>query len=190
MERESRRIEKLADMVRHVGIDPLVPGGRDRVPFDQRPASERALQRFGRALETDIGLSRSKDDSGRRLGLALAHLDEISGADAGIGALQTIEPDDVDILVLAIGADRPRRGRPLADDFDHVAFGQPKLVHQLVRQSREAAPTVGRRQARHLDLARYHAIDRVGFGHHFSCPALIPIAQRCACARFTCRVNI
>ena len=102
-------------------------------PFDQWPTGERALQRFGRALEADIGLRRSKDDSGRGFGLALAHFDEISGADAGIGALQTVEPDDVDILILAVGADRTCCSRALADDFDHVAFGQPELVHQLVR---------------------------------------------------------
>ena len=45
----------------------LVPGGRDGVAFDQRPAGEGALQRIGRALQPDVGLRRGKDDAGRGL---------------------------------------------------------------------------------------------------------------------------
>ena len=95
----------------------------DGIALDQRPAGEGALQRIGRALQPDVGLGRREHDARRRLGLGLAHLDEIARADAGIGALQAVEADDVDPLVLAIGADRARGGRALADDLDHVAFG-------------------------------------------------------------------
>ena len=40
------------------------------------------------------------------------------------GPLQAVEPDDVDILVLAVRADRARGGGALADDLDHVAFAE------------------------------------------------------------------
>ena len=165
LQREGRRVEHLPDMVGHVGVDALVAGGRDGVAFDQRPAGEGALQRIGRALQADVGLGRREDDPRRGLGLGLADLDEIARADPGIGALQAVEADDVDPLVLAIGADGARRGRALADDLDHVAFGEAELVHQLVGQSREAAAAVGGRQARDLHLADCHAVDGVCFRH-------------------------
>ena len=168
LQRERRRVEQLADVVGHVGVDALVAGGRDGVALDQRPPGEGALQRLGRALQPDVGLRRREDDARRGLGLGLADLDEIARADAGIGALQAVEADDVDALVLAIGADRAGRGRALADDLDHVAFVEAELVHQLVGQAGEAAAAVGRRQARDLHLARRHAIDRVCFRHVFS----------------------
>ena len=147
LQREGRCVEHLPDVVRHVGVDPLVPGGRDGVALGQRPAGEGALQRIGRALQPDIGLGRREDDAGRRLGLRLADLDEVARADAGIGALQAVEPDDVDAFVLAVGADRAGRGRALADDLDHVAFVEPELLHQPARaagRSRGRCPPGGR----------------------------------------------
>ena len=94
------------------------PGGRDDVALGQRPAGEAALQRLGRALQPDIVLRRREHHARRRLRLGLADLDEVARADAGIGALQAVEADDVEPFVLAIGADRARRGRALADDLD------------------------------------------------------------------------
>ena len=118
-----------------------------------RPAKVR-FKRVGRALQPDVGLGRREHHPGRRLGRRLAHLDEIARADPGIGALKAVEADDVDPFVLAVGADRARRGRALADDLDHVALVEAELLHQLVGQAGEAAAAVGRRQARDLHLAR------------------------------------
>ena len=129
-----------------------------------RPAKVR-FKRVGRALQPDVGLGRREHDAGRRLRLRLADLDEIARADPGVGALQAVEADDVDALVLAVGADRPRRGRALADDLDHVAFGEAQLVHQPVGKPGEAAPAVGGRKAGDLHLARCHAVDRVRVRH-------------------------
>jgi len=168
LKRERRRIEQLADVVGHVGVDPLVARGRNGVALDHRTAGEGPLQRVGRALQPDVGLSGREHDPRRRLRLGLAHFDEIARSDSGIGALQPVEADDVDPLVLAIGTDRAGRGRTLADDLDHVAFVEPKLIHQLVRQAGEAAPAVGRWKACDLHLARGHAIDRICFRHVFS----------------------
>ena len=168
LQRERRGVEQLADVVGHVGVDALVAGGRNGVALDHRPPGEGPLQRLGRALQPDVGLRGREDDARRGLRFGLAHLDEIARADAGIGALQAVEADDVDAFVLAIGADGARRGRALADDLDHVAFVEAKLVHQLVGQTGEAAAAVGGRQARDLHLARGHAIDRVCFRHFFS----------------------
>ena len=172
LKRERRRVEQLPDVVGHVGIDPLVPGGRDRVALDQRAPGEGTLQRVGRALQPDVRLRGGEHDARRWLGFGLADLDEIARADAGIGALQAVEADDVDTLVFAIGADRAGGGGALADDLDHVAFVEAELVHQAVGQAGEAAAAVGGRQARHLHLARRHAIDRVCFRHSVSWPAL------------------
>ena len=165
LQRESGRVEHLPDVVRHVGVDALVAGGRDGVALDQRTPGEGPLQRVGRALQPDVRLGRCEDDARCRFGLRLADLDEIARADARIGALQAVEADDVDPLVLAIGADRAGGGRALADDLDHVAFVEAQLVHQPVGQAGEAAAAVGGRQARDLDLARCHSVDRVGVRH-------------------------
>jgi hypothetical protein len=71
-------VEHLADMLGHVRVDPLVAGGRDRVPFDQRTSGEGSLQRIGGALESDVLLRRSEDDARGGLRHRLADLDEIA----------------------------------------------------------------------------------------------------------------
>src|SRR5205814_485201 len=90
---------------------------------------------------------------------------------SGIGALESVEADDIDILVLAIGTDCARRGRSFSDDFDHIAFAQAERVHEAVREACEAAAAVGGGQARDLNLARFHAVDGVGVRHICSSPA-------------------
>ena len=125
------------------------------------------------------------------LDFGLADLDEIARADASVGALQAIEADDVDALVLAIGADRPRRGRALADDLDHVAFVETELLHQLVGQPGKAAAAVGGRQARDLHLARFHAVDRRLLQALSLLTRLVmPIAQRRRCGAVSMLINI
>ena len=118
-------------MVGHVGVDPLMAGGGDRVARGQRPAEETALQRLGRSLQPDIVLSPGRT---RRVvagfDVALRTSTKSPDSDPGIGALQAVEADDVEPCVVVIGADGARRGRALADDLDHVAFGQPELGHQ------------------------------------------------------------
>ena len=171
LKREGRRVEHLPDVVGNVGVDALVPGRWRRVAFGQRPPGEGPLQRIGRALQPDIGLRRREHDASRGLGFGLADLDEIARPDAGIGALEAVEPDDVDALVLAIGADCARGRRSFADDLDHVAFVEAQRVHQAVGKPGEAAAAIRRRQARDLDLARFHAVDRVRVRHICSSPA-------------------
>src|SRR5690242_7893479 len=102
-----------------------MPGGRNRIALDQRPPGEGALERVGRPLKADVGLRRREDDLGGRLGLSLADLDIVARADAGIGALEAVEADNVDILDLAVRPDRTRGGRTLANDLDHITFGEP-----------------------------------------------------------------
>ena len=86
-------------------------------------AAEAALQRLGRALQPQILLRGREHDALRGLGFGLADRDEVARADVGIGALQAVEADDVEPLVLGIRRDGAGRGRALADDLDHVAFG-------------------------------------------------------------------
>ena len=67
LQRERRRIEQLADMVGHVGVDALVARRGDRVASDQGPPGEGALQRLGRPLQPNVGLGRREDDPRRGL---------------------------------------------------------------------------------------------------------------------------
>ena len=151
LEREGGRVEQLADMLGHVGIDPLVAGGGDRVAGAERPAGEAALEGLGRAVQPDIVLGRGEHDPGCRLGAGLVNLDMVARADPGIGALQPVEPDDVEPVVLAVGTKGPCRGRALADDLDHVALAQIELLHQLDRQAGNAMATVDRWQVSDLN---------------------------------------
>ena len=78
--------------------------------------------------------------AGREFGLA--DLDEVARADLGIGALQAVETDDLQPLVLGIGADRAGRGGALADQLDHVALGEAHFGHHRARQPGDAAAAV------------------------------------------------
>ena len=82
----------------------------------------------------------------------LADLDEVARADLGIGALEAVEADDLEPLVLGIGADRARRRRALADQLDHVAFGEAELGHHRARQPGDAAAAVVGPHGRDLQL--------------------------------------
>ena len=173
LQREGGGVEQLADMLGHVGIDALVAGGGDGVALGERAALEAALERLGRALQADIVRGGGEHDPRRGLRLGLAHFDEIARSDPGIGALEAVEADDVEPFVVAIGADRARRGRALADDLDHVALGQAHLGHQLDRQARDPAPAVGRGQVGDLHPAHH----RLGIRH------LSPLSRCPACPR-------
>ncbi len=172
LKRERRSVEHLPDVFRHVGVDTLVGVGGDDIVLGERAGREGPPERIRRTLQPDIGLGRSEHDARRRLRLGFADLDEIARADPSIGALETVEPDDVDAFVFAVRADGPGRGRALADDFDHIAFFEAQRVHRRVGQARKSAPAVGRREACDLDLARGRSVERVGICHSSSYPAL------------------
>ena len=118
------RVEQLPDMVGHVGIDPLVAGGGDRIALAEAAGrrSCASAPRPSPAAGHCSGRARTRPAS-RAWTVALCDLDEIARADAGIGALQAVEADDVEACVVAIGADGAGGGRALADDLDDVAFG-------------------------------------------------------------------
>ena len=147
LQREGGGVEQLPDMLGHVGVDPLVAGGRDRVALGQngRPAKLR-FSASAEPCRRTLFCAGAKTTWVAGLRDRLVDLDEIARADAGIGALQAVEADDVEPCVLAIGADGAGGGRALADDLDHVAFGQAQLLHQLDRQAGDPAAAVGRRQ--------------------------------------------
>ena len=167
LQREGRRAQHLAHFLGHVGVDPLVALGRDDVAFGQRTSGEAAPQRFGRSMQPQIVLCRGQHDPRRRLRLGLADLDKIARADAGIGALQAVEADDVDAFILAVRPERARRGRALADDLDDVAFLEAELLQQPLRQSGKAAAAFGRGHVGDLH-ARRRALKGVGVGHSCS----------------------
>ena len=147
-------------------VSPSVSGRPSKLRFS---ASARALQ-------ADIVLRRGEDDAGRRLGLGLLDFDEIARADPGIGALQAVEADDVEPLVVAIGADGAGRGRALADDLDDVALGQAQLLHQLDGQPGDPAAAVGRGQIGDLQPRRHlFGIRHVRSSLGPDCPAALTV---------------
>ena len=77
----------------------------------------------------------------------------VARADTGIGALQAVDAQDLQPLVLGIGEDGAGRGRPLADDLDNVALGQAERAHQRAGDMGKAAATVLRPRIGDLKLA-------------------------------------
>ena len=88
------------------------------------------------------------------LGFRLADGDEVAGADLGIGALETVEADDVEPLILGIGTDGAGRRGALAGDLDDVALGERELLHHPAGEAREAAAAILGAHRRHLQPAR------------------------------------
>ena len=162
LQREGRRVQHLAKLGRHVAvIDALLAGGGDDVAGDERLHPEAALQRLARSLEAEILLRGREHDAGRRFGFGLADLHEVARADAGIGALEPVQPQDLQPLVLGIGQHRARGGRALPDDLDHVALGEPESVHRRPREPCQAAARIVRPGIGDLQLPTFD----FGVGH-------------------------
>src|SRR3546814_6267178 len=107
LKRISGRIQHLTKLGQYIAaVDALLAGRGDDVARRHRFHAEAALEGVGRALEPQILLRGREHDALRGLGLGLANLDEIARADLGIGALEAVEADDVEALVLGIGQDR------------------------------------------------------------------------------------
>ena len=154
LEREGGRVQHGAQRRRHVAlVDPLLAGGRHHVAGGERPHPEAALQRLARALEPQILLGRREHHPLRRLRHRAPDLDILSRADAGIGALEAVQPQDVQPLVLGIGQHRARGRRPLAHDLHHVALGEAERRHGRPAQPREAASRIIWAGIGHLQLA-------------------------------------
>ncbi len=142
----------------------LLAGGGDDVAGGERLHSKASLQRMGRALQAQILLRRREDDALGRLRFGLAHLDEVARRDVGIGALEAVEADDLQPLVLGIGADGSGRGGALADQLDDVALGEPHCRHRRSGQAGDASAAVLGPHRRDLELARLaFVVGHVGF---------------------------
>jgi hypothetical protein len=140
---ECGRGQHLAQLRRDVPARHLLLAvGGDDVAGGDRFHPEAALQGMGGAVQAQILLRRGEDDPLGGLGFGLADLDEIARADLGIGALQAVEADDLQPLVLRIGADRPGRRGPLPGQLDDVALAEAQLGHQSARQPGDAAAAV------------------------------------------------
>ena len=137
-ERIGRGIEHPAHFGGHV-LDGLLPGRGDEIARDERLAEEIALERLRRTLQAHLALrGREYDTRGRaRFGNRDIHM--FARAGFRIAALKPVEPDDVDGLVFVIGRHRDRRGRALAGDFHHIAFGD---AQRLKGRSRHAGDTL------------------------------------------------
>ena len=139
LQRIGRRIDPALD----IGIDDAVmPRGGDDIALRKRAAVKGALERLRRTLEPQIGLGRRKHDASRRFRHRRPNLDEIARADAGIGALEPVDTEQFESFVLGIRQHRARRRGALADDLDHVAFGDPERRHLAARDMRDAAAAI------------------------------------------------
>jgi hypothetical protein len=139
-QRIGRRVEHLAKLRRHIARrQALLSGGRDGIARHQRAAEEAALQGVCRSLQPQIFLRGRKHHACRGARLGAAQLNHIAGTCASIGALQAVEPDDLQPLILGIGRDDARRRVALAADLDNVALGHPELGHRRTRDTGETA---------------------------------------------------
>ncbi len=119
----------------------------------ERALKEDPFQRVRIALEPQVILCRCENDPLRRARLDLGYMHEIAGPDAGIGALQPIEPKNVKPFIFLIGPDHAGRRRPLPRDLDHVALGQMKFRHYRQRNARKPASCVFGSRIRYLNSA-------------------------------------
>ena len=91
-------------------VNALMPGGGDDVALGEGPPFEAAAQRLGRTLQPNIVLRRREYHAGGRFRHGLANFDEIARPDPGVDPLQPVEANDVEPFVVAVRADRARRG--------------------------------------------------------------------------------
>ena len=166
-QRVGRLVEHPLHLRRHV-LHRLLPGGGDQIARQQRLPEEVALQRLGRPLQPHLACGRREDDAGGGARLACPDRDVLARAGLGIGALQPVEPDDVERLVLGIGGHRDRYRRALALDFDHVAFGDAELLEGAARHARDALPALLLPRRRDLQFHRALGHRRVCVRHAFS----------------------
>ena len=104
-------------------------------------------------MEAKILLGRGEDDALGWGRFGLADFDEVARADFGICALQAVEADDIEALILGIGPDRAGGRDALADQLDHVALGETHRGHHRARQPGDAAAAVVGPHCRDLELA-------------------------------------
>ncbi len=175
LQRISGAVEHLAQLRRQILLrHALLARRRDDIARGHRLHLEAALERAARSLEPQILLRGREHDALRRLALDLAHLDIVARADARIGALEPVEAQDIEPLVLGIGQHRARRRRALADDLDDVALEHAERLHRAAGQAREAVAAVVGSRIGDLQLGRACIGGQVEIGHH-------PL--RCGCER-------
>jgi hypothetical protein len=165
-----QRISGCAQMLEHIGRHvryTLLADGRDGVALCQRAPDKGAFQRIGRPFETQILACRREHHACRRARFAAADLDEIAGSDAGIGALESVDAQQLESLVLGIRKHGACRRHALADNLDHIALLQAQLCHQRAWKMGKAASAVFGTRIGDLKLA----CRIVGIGHWLSFPA-------------------
>ena len=161
-----RDVEKAAHLLRHsrIGGALRIDRGGNHVTRRHRALMEGALQGIAGTLKTQALLSRREHDPRRGANLGSLHLHMIAAADPGIDALQAVEADDVEPLVLRIGRDGDGGGVTLADDLDRLAFLHADLRQRLTADARDAPARIVRPGIR--DLKTY----ALPFLCHGSCP--------------------
>jgi hypothetical protein len=88
-----------------------------------------------------------------------------------VGALQAVEPNHFKAFVFGIGQDRAGWRAALADDFDHIAFGNPQRSHGRFGESGNAVAAfflAGRRDLQ-PHVLRFHTCRHFGHGDPSCC---------------------
>ena len=136
-ERIGGRIEHPPHFGGHV-LDRLLAGGGDQIARYQGLAEEIALERLGRALEPHLAAGGREDHPGRGARFGRGDLDMLARAALGIAALQPVEPDHVERLILVIGGHGERDGVALSRNLDDIALGDAERLEGGAREAGDA----------------------------------------------------
>src|SRR5215217_2911222 len=105
-------------------------------------------------------------------------LDMLADADPGVGALDAIDPEQVEVAILVAKAQGDRRGASLSGDLDDIALGNAELAEHPRRNASSAAAEVVRTRATYLE-ADGPAGER--HGHGAVRPPALPTRPRACC---------
>ena len=89
----------------------------------------------------------------------------LTRSDLGIAALQAVEPDHVERLILVVSGHDNGGSHPLAFDFDHIAFGHAQCLERAARHANNALPAFFLPGRRDLQANGFLVYRGIGFGH-------------------------
>jgi hypothetical protein len=128
----------------------MIDRRRNHVTGYERPLEQRAPQHLPRPDQPQILLRRRELHALGWAHIGGTRIDVIADADPRVAALQPVQPNDIQPFVFRIGRQHDRRGRPLADDLDDLAFPQIQILKRLPTDARGTGPDILRLGARDL----------------------------------------
>ena len=180
-----QRIGRCVEHAAHIGrqvLHRLLASGGDEVAGHDGLAEEIALQRLRRALQAHLAGSGREDHAGGRPRFGSHDLDVLARADLGIAALEAVEADDVEGLILVIGGHGNRHRVALAGDLDGIAFGDAQRLECRTRHAGDTLAAFLLAGSGDLEPHRlvFHGSRCIGIGHLGSLPSVnsYPVAPQ------------